>query len=156
MDPTETNSKDQPIITLHPVNRDNWREVAKLKVSDAQKEFVAEPLYYLSLCHYGDIWNPLVICLGTQIIGFMMWGMDPADGSCWLGGILIDSAYQHRGYGQQAVRAAITMLSNQHNFHRFALSYQPENATARRLYARLGFQETGEWEDNEVVARLEV
>ena len=35
----------------------------------------------------------------------------------------------------------------------FALSYQPENTAARALYASLGFVETGEQEDDEVVAR---
>jgi diamine N-acetyltransferase len=36
----------------------------------------------------------------------------------------------------------------------FALSYAPDNAVARRLYASLGFVETGEREDGELVARL--
>ena len=35
-----------------------------------------------------------------------------------------------------------------------ALSYAPENAAARALYASLGFAETGEREDDELVARL--
>ena len=34
-----------------------------------------------------------------------------------------------------------------------ALSYSPENTAARELYASLGFVETGEQEDDEVVAR---
>ena len=40
---------EKPMI-LHPVDRDNWREVAKLEVTEAQREFVAEPSYYLALC----------------------------------------------------------------------------------------------------------
>ena len=143
-----------PTITLRPVDRDNWREVAKLKVSEAQSEFVAEPLYYLSLCHYGEVWNPLAIYLDEQVIGFMMWAEDPDDGSCWLGGILIDSAYQRRGYGRQAVLTAVDKLSKKHGFHHFALSYQQANTTARQLYTRFGFVETGEQEGDEIVARL--
>ena len=46
MNLTASNHNNQT-ITLRPVDRDNWREVAKLKVSEAQSEFVAEPLYYL-------------------------------------------------------------------------------------------------------------
>jgi len=37
---------------------------------------------------------------------------------------------------------------------RVALSYEPENTVARRLYESLGFRETGETEGEEVVARL--
>jgi len=39
------NIKDQ--VTLLSVNRDNWREVARLEVNELQREFVAEPTYYL-------------------------------------------------------------------------------------------------------------
>ena len=149
-----TPKHDNTLINLHPVTKDNWRDVAKLKVSEAQSEFVAEPLYYLALCNYGNLWHPLAIYLGEQVIGFMMWAVDDEDGSCWLGGILIDSAYQRHGYGRKAVQAAINMLAKAHNFNHFALSYQPANTAARNLYNQLGFQEKDEWEDDEVVARF--
>ena len=54
-------------VSLRPVNRDNWRDIAKLKVSEAQREFVAEPCYYLALCCYGNDWRPLAIYLGEQV-----------------------------------------------------------------------------------------
>ncbi|MBN1450205.1 MAG: GNAT family N-acetyltransferase [Anaerolineales bacterium] len=140
-------------VTLRPITRDNWREVAKLQVAEPQREFVAEPSYYLALCSYGGLWQPLAIYLGEQVIGFMMWAVDEADGSCWLGGILIDQKHQRRGYGRQAVQAAIRMLGEQNDYQSFALSYSPDNP-AKHLYHKLGFTETGEWEDDEVVARL--
>lgn len=140
-------------VILRPVSRDNWRDIAKLKVSESQREFVAEPCYYLALCCYGDVWQPLAVYLGELVIGFLMWCVDPADDSCWLGGILVDQSYQRQGYGRQAVQAAITMLAEEHGRQHFALSYSPDNA-AKHLYHKLGFTETNEWEDNEVVARL--
>jgi len=140
-------------VKLRPVNRGNWREVAELKVAESQREFVAEPSYYLALCSYGGLWKPLAIYLDEQVIGFLMWAVDEADGSCWLGGILIDQKYQRRGYGRQALEGAIATLSKEHGFQHFALSYKPDNP-AKRLYHELGFIETDEWEDDEVVARL--
>ncbi|MGB7876535.1 MAG: GNAT family N-acetyltransferase [Anaerolineales bacterium] len=140
-------------VILRPVNRDNWREVAKLEVTESQREFVAEPSYYLALCSYGELWQPLAIYLGEQMIGFLMWAVDSDDGSCWLGGILIDKNYQQRGYGRQAIQEAIKMLADKHGYQNFALSYSPDN-TAKHLYHKLGFTETDEWEDDEVVARL--
>jgi diamine N-acetyltransferase len=97
-------------VTLHPVDQSNWRAVANLKVFETQREFVAEPCSYLTLCCYGQDWQPLAINLGDQVIGFMMRSTDPADGSCWLGGILIDRGVQQHGYGRQALLAAIAML----------------------------------------------
>lgn len=141
-------------IKLQPVNRANWRAVAQLTVSEAQQAFVAAPCYYLALCAYDQLWQPLAVVLGEQVIGFLMWAVDPADGSCWLGGILVDQPYQGRGYGKQAVQAALGLLHNQHGYQHFALSYQPANLVAKHLYAALGFVETGEVEDDEVVARL--
>ena len=69
------------------------------------------------------------------------------------GGILIDAKYQRQGYGRKAIQAAITMLAEEGGYQQFALSYAPHNS-AKRLYHSLGFIETDEWEDDEVVARL--
>lgn len=140
-------------VSLLPVDHDNWREVAKLEVTELQREFVAEPTYYLALCCYGELWQPLAIYLGEEVIGFLMWAVDTDDGSCWLGGILIDQKYQRRGYGRQAIQIVIAMLSDKHGYQNFALSFAPDNP-ARKLYHKLGFTETDEWEGDEVVARL--
>jgi len=86
----------------------------------------------------------------------MMWALDPADGSCWLGGALIDQACQGQGYGREAVRAAIRMLSEAEGYQDFALSHSPSNTRAKHLYEMLGFVETDDWEGNEIVARLSV
>jgi len=36
-------------VTLAPVDADNWRAVAGLSVSPAQRAWVAEPAYYLEI-----------------------------------------------------------------------------------------------------------
>jgi diamine N-acetyltransferase len=149
-----TSEKNEAQISLRPVNHDTWRSIANLKISEAQRAFVSEPCYYLALCCYENDWRPLAICLDEQVIGFMMWAIDTADGSCWLGGILVDQSMQNRGYGKQAVRAAIAMLREKHGYKNFALSYKPANLIAKHLYRSLGFTETNEWEDDEIVARF--
>jgi diamine N-acetyltransferase len=151
---SNTLDENEAQISLRPVSDDNWRDVANLKVSEDQLKFVAEPCYYLALCCYGNDWRPLAIYLGEQVIGFMMWTTDPADNSCWLGGILVDQGLQNRGYGKQAVQAAMTMLNEEHGHRYFALSYQPANLIAKHLYSKLGFIEMDEWEGDEIVARL--
>ena len=141
-------------VRLVPVDAANWRAVAALEVAPEQQDFVAEPSRYLALCAYDGLWTPLAIRAGDDVVGMLMWAVDPDEGAVWLGGILIDRRWQRRGIGRCAVRAATRLLARQEDMLEFALSYEPENDVARRTYAKLGFVETGETEDDEVVARL--
>jgi diamine N-acetyltransferase len=143
-------------VGLRPVTEENWRQLAGLEVTEDQKNFVAEPTYYLCLCHYGRLWQPLAIYAATKVVGMLIWALDPEDGSCWLGGILVDRRSQRQGIASAAVTTAIRTLSRQTGCRQFALSYQPENVAARRLYASLGFSETDQREGEEVVARLDL
>ena len=107
-------------LTLQPVDADNWRAVADLRVQEAQQAFVADPCRYLALCAYGGQWQPLAVTLDDQVIGFLMWAVDPADGACWLGGILLDRTVQGQGYGRRAVQLALTQLAAAHGFKKDA------------------------------------
>jgi diamine N-acetyltransferase len=141
-------------IELVEVTGENWRDVADLTVAEGQQEFVAQPCHYLCLCAYGGLWKPLAIRRDGVVVGFVMWAVDEEDGSCWLGGILVDREHQGRGVGRSAVTKAMERLAGQIGCEEFALSYSPGNAVARHLYTSMGFVETGEREGEEIVARL--
>jgi len=143
----------KPSVSLREVDSDNWRACAALQVSEGQRDFVMPASYYLALCHYGRLWRPLAIYSGTDVVGFVMWAIDPSDHSGWLGGLTIDQRRQGSGYGSAAVEAVLRLLREEHGCTSAALSYSPDNVGARRLYASLGFEETGELEDDELVAR---
>jgi diamine N-acetyltransferase len=151
---SDSGSSTGPLVSLRPVTSENWRAVCRVHVTVEQREFVMEASYYLALCHYDALWRPLAIYLGEHVIGFLMWAVSPEDRACWLGGIMIDRAYQGQGHGRSAVKQAIAELAGEHGYHDFALSYQPANSVAKALYASLGFVDTDEWEGDEVVARL--
>lgn len=143
-----------PVVTLRPVDAGSWRDVAALTVASGQDRFVAAPTYYLALCAYGDVWQPMSVRdAADQVVGFLMWGIDDEDGSCWLGGVLVDEAHQGRGVGRAAVVEALRTLRPTADDAGFALSYLPDNEVARALYTSLGFVETGEVDGDEVVAR---
>jgi len=42
-------------VTLHPVDRTNWRAITKLAVAPEQRDFVVEPCYYLVLYAYDQL-----------------------------------------------------------------------------------------------------
>jgi diamine N-acetyltransferase len=141
-------------VELVPLTPQNWRDCADLDVAETQRAFVAPVSRYLCLCHYGETWKPLAVTADGRVVGFVMWAVDPADQSGWIGGLVVGLAHQRRGYGRAAVLAVLERLRRERGCLSAALSYSPQNAAARGLYASLGFVETGEREDDELVARL--
>ena len=141
-------------VELRHVDTDNWRACADLEVAAEQRDFVAPVARYLCLCHYGDVWQPLAVYAADEVVGFVMWAVDPGDQSGWIGGLLIAQARQRKGYGRATVEALTRRLLESGACSSCALSYSPENTAARALYASLGFVETGEIEGDELVARL--
>lgn len=142
-------------MELRGVNTDNWRDVVRIEPLEDQRRFVASVAYYLNLCHYGEEWRPLALYEGDEPVGFAMWGFDTKEESYWIGGLVIDAEYQGKGYGRAAMEALLDYLAAQPGHGEAALSCDPENTVARRLYASLGFVETGELVDDELVARLQ-
>ncbi|GIE76156.1 hypothetical protein Aph02nite_21060 [Actinoplanes philippinensis] len=139
-------------ISLEPVTAANWRDCAALTVHPDQRRFVADVAYYLCMCHYGDTWNPFAVVRDGTVVGFVIWGVDD-DGSRWIGGLVVDARHQRQGVGREVVRRLRERLIAEPGTPNVALSYQPANTAARGLYLSLGFVETGETEDDEVVAR---
>jgi len=141
-------------VTVTPVTAENWRAVADLDVRDEQRAFVASVHHYLALCAYdGGPWHPLAVYQGATVVGFVMEAVDPDDGSYWVGGLVIDSASQGRGFGRATMQAMIER-ARAGSHPSVGLSFHPDNAVARRLYANLGFIETGEVDGDEGVGRL--
>ena len=132
-----------------PVDAGNWRSVAGLT---ADSDFVSPVTYYLCLCTYGGLWQPLAVEREGEIVGFVMWGEDD-DQSRWIGGLVVDAGRRRQGIGRAIVQALQERFAAEPGCPNVALSYSPENTAARDLYASLGFRETGEQEDDEVVAR---
>jgi diamine N-acetyltransferase len=143
-------------VTLEDVGADNWRACTALEVEQSQQRFVAPVAYYLALCAYGESpWQPLAVRSGDDVVGFVMWGIDPEDESFWIGGLTIDRRHQRRGYGRAVVAQLLERAAS--DGHRgAALSYDPQNTLARSLYSSMGFVETGELADDETVARRQL
>ncbi len=80
-------------------------------------------------------------------------GVDETDGSHWIGGLAVGAEHQGKGHGQEAL---LCFLAAQQGCREVALSREAENTVTRRLYASLGFVETGEQVEDERVARRPV
>ena len=67
---------------------------------------------------------------------------------------MIDRAHQGKGYGRAAMEAVIAMMADRVGCEEIVTSFNPANAVAFGLYTSLGFQPTGEIEDDEPLLRL--
>lgn len=72
--------------------------------------------------------------------------------------LMIDKNHQGRGFGRRAMEKALEIIRTfpHGKADLVVLSYKPDNEAARSLYSSLGFRETGEVEDDEVWAVLEL
>ena len=140
-------------MDLRVVDRGNWEECAAIRPAPGQERFVASVAFYLCMCHYEQTWQPLAICVAAEVVGHVMWAVDPVDGSYWIGGLVIAADRQGEGHGRAAI-AGLLQRFRDAGAVEAALSYQPENGRARALYASLGFRETDERVEGETVARL--
>jgi diamine N-acetyltransferase len=69
---------------------------------------------------------------------------------------MVAEKFQGRGYGRQAMQMMKEMFLTNKEVKAVCISYAPENEVARKLYSSLGFVETGEMLESEVMAVLQL
>ena len=143
-------------ITLHPIKRSNWHECIALQVDDDQKAFVAPNLYSLAEAKVNPSFVPLAIYQDDVMVGFTMYGIDPDDGKYWILRLMIDKKYQHKGHGRAALFGVIDTLKEKRDCHTITIGHRPENHIADKLYTNLGFRDTGDIINGEIIKRLEI
>ncbi len=68
--------------------------------------------------------------------------------------LMVDEKFQGQGYGKFGIERMLEIFRADERIKEVGISYEPENEDARKLYASLGFVETGEIVDDETVAVL--
>jgi diamine N-acetyltransferase len=147
---------------IRPVNKDNWEELIRLRVREDQTHFVASNLYSIAEAQFGDDdgghWDfyPFGIYDGDMAVGFLMYGFNfehPRQ-QAFIIRLMVDAQHQGRGFGRFGMQKMLETFRAEPRIRCVGISYEPENETARRLHASLGFEETGEMVDEEVLAVL--
>ncbi len=141
-------------ITLRPVDRSNWKQCLALQLHEHQKRFVASNMFSLAEAKVYPAFVPLAVYHDTVMVGFIMYGLDPDDGNCWISRLMIDKEHQQRGYGKAAIKQVIDRLKESPNCTAVYISHHPDNEIADRLYTDLGFAGTDRIIDGEKVMRL--
>jgi diamine N-acetyltransferase len=149
---------------IRPVTKDNWKEVICLKVREDQTHFVASNLYSIAEAQFGDDYEghwdlyPFGIYDGNTPVGFLMYGYNfqHPHQQAFIIRLMVDEKYQGKGYGRFGMEKMLETFRAEQRIRAVGISYEPENEAARKLYASLGFQETGRLIEGEVEAVLQL
>ena len=143
-------------ITLREVTPANFKECINLRVSDAQKTFVASNVTSIAQSKFYPTMNTSAVYAGEEMVGFAMFGLDEDDGRYYLVRLMVDERHQGKGFGKAAVLAVIEKMRENKDCRELYLSFVPENTNAERLYERIGFERTGEISEGEIVMRFDL
>lgn len=154
------------MIELHKITYDNLEAVLELKLEDAQKDYVDSVIYSLVKAYVNitnDMKPPMIFAIynNDEVIGFVKIGFYELtkdffyDGMCkefgdkatyGIDSFMIDKKHQGKGLGKQAIIKIIEFLQSfpQGKTDTISVSYWMTNIAARKLYASVGFVETGD------------
>ena len=149
---------------IRPVTKANWQALIKLKVREDQKHFVASNVYSIAQAQFGDEYeghwdlHPFGIYEGDIPVGFLMYALNfehPTQ-QAFIQRLMVDENFQGKGYGKFGMEWMLELFRADQRIKEVSISYEPENEGARKLYASLGFAETGRIVEGEVEAVLKL
>lgn len=151
-------------LQLHPVTKDNWNALIKLRVREDQKNFVASNLYSIAESQFGfeheGHWDlhSFGIYDGDEPVGFLMYGynFEHPKQQAFIFRLMVADEFQGKGYGRFGMDRMLEIFRADERIKEVGISYEPDNEVARKLYASLGFVETGRMlgEEDEAILRL--
>ncbi len=139
------------MIRLETVNPDNWR--LRLKVSDAQKSFVADSATMLARAYaYRESRSKAyVIYNDTLPVGMALY-YDCAELNAYdLSQLFIDERYQGNGFGIEATKQILDKMKSDSKYDKVMLCYIDGNEVAKNMYEKLGFKLTGDRDEDEII-----
>jgi diamine N-acetyltransferase len=145
------------MVSLKVVDKNNFREVVSMRLDDEQSKYVAANVYSLAQAWlYPEEAKPYAIYNDEEVIGFMMLDWDEKERECGIWRFMIASSHQGKGYGRKAMEYALNLIKETGKFDFVYLDYVPGNTVGKSLYESMGFKETGEIEEGEIVMKLEL
>ena len=132
------------MIELKEITSENIDEVLALKVDEGQKSFVSSNGDSLAQAYvYSKTAFPFAVYDNDTIVGFIMMGYYEVKSYYTLWKFMIDSRYQHKGYGRKALELGIKYLQDRFDVTEVYTGVVPGNTVAKKLYKSVGFKDTG-------------
>ena len=145
------------MLSFREITRKNLWAVLRLSVRDDQRHFVAPNSVSLAQAKVQPECVPLAVYDGERPIGFVMYALDYEEREYWIYRVMVDGAYQSRGYGRRIMEMLLERIQKEAlpDRHTLYLSFEPDNAWGRELYQSLGFEDDNRMVHGEYVFRLD-
>ena len=151
---TETNPDAD--IELREITGATLRGVLELKVAPGQEKLVATNAVSIAQAYFEPrAWFRAIYAADTPV-GFVMLIDVSEDRLCYLWRFMIDARFQGHGCGRRAMELLIERARQQPELDAITLSHADADGHAGGFYRRMGFVDTGELDEDEVVMRLEL
>jgi diamine N-acetyltransferase len=145
---------DGAVVTLEQITGGTVRALCRLAVSPDQSGFVApNAVSFAEALFEPHAWYRAIAADGVPV-GFVMLYDDPAEPVYYLWRFMIDARHQGKGFGARAMELLLAHVRGRPQATELKVSWMPGEGGPEGFYRRLGFEPTGEIDDDEVVARL--
>jgi diamine N-acetyltransferase len=144
------------VVSLREVTRDTVRQICRLSdtLSPDQRKMVAPNAVSIAEAYFEKrAWFRAVYADDVPV-GFVMLHDDPEKDHAYLWRFMIAAPYQRKGYGRRALALVSEHVLARPNVREIRASYVPIEGGAGPFYRKLGFEPTGEMDEDEVVIRL--
>lgn len=144
-------------LYLKKVDEDNFIDCFNLKLAKSQEEFVSHPVRSLAQAYvYYEQCTPFAIYLKDEVVGYVMviYDFDEENYNIWH--MMIDEKHQGKGYGTQAVKLCIDYISKKPygSSDNIILTCHMNNRQAIHIYEKMGFKDTGERDEDEIIMKM--
>lgn len=146
-------------VTLKSITEDNFIDAFNLKLKKDQEEFVSHPIRSLAQAYvYRDQCQPFGIYEDDRMVGYMMviYDYDVPEYDIWH--MMIDETQQGKGFGKAALKLILDYIEKKPfgNSDRVVLTCNKNNTYALNMYQSLGFEMTGNEDEDELELVLTV
>lgn len=134
-------------LTINSIDKNNYKEILKLKVSKDQVNFIETISECLQEASQDSKWRAVGIYDKDVAVGFAMYALfldEGKNGRVWLDRFLISHEHQGKGCGEAGVRVLLKHLHREYGHEKVYLSVYDSNKVATNLYEKIGFKFNGE------------
>lgn len=128
------------MVTLKPLDRDNWQQCANLQVSEEQKVNLPNNLKIIAELQFYPQTKAVVIYSDTDVVGLATFGIPDGETIPKIFRLMIGEEYQGKGFGKQAAIKIIDEFFKSGN-EIVQVCYNPKSDVLKKFYSSLGFKE---------------